>query len=162
MLNCQKEQTIRNLVEDNEMLNLKLNQALDMLSNKHLSHNMNNLQAINTILSNLYKSNPKLALDTINLNKPSHIYKKKSKTINEIAAEQALEQFDWVKNAIKSNKIESESSEIVDSLDNLEFLIKKIKENRKTKFSRLYQPQGLDSELFLNVCINCKGSVKIV
>ncbi|RNA16628.1 golgin-45 [Brachionus plicatilis] len=162
MLNAQKEKTIQNLLEDNEVLNLKLNQTLDILSKKQNRHNMNNLQAVNTILSNLFKSNPKLGLDAINLNHGSQIQKKKSKTINEIGAEQALEQFNWVKKAVISNNIESNSVDMVDKLDNLEILIKKIKENRKTKFSRLYQPQGADSELFLNVCVNCKGSVKII
>lgn len=159
MLNCQKEKTIRNLIEDNELLNLKLNQTLDIYFNKNNRHNLNNFQAINKILSSLLKSNQSLSLSSINLNHGDKIHRKKSKTINEIAAEQVIEQFDWVKKSIKTMNSEID---MIESLDNLEILIKKIKENRNTKFSRLYQPHGVDSELFLNVCVNCKGNVKIV
>ncbi|CAF0910868.1 unnamed protein product [Brachionus calyciflorus] len=165
MLNSQHEKSIKNLLEDNELINLKLNQVLDIVLDKPARHhNLNNLQALNTTLSNLYKKNPKFEINSINLSHGNQVYKKRSKTINEIAAEQVLEQFDWVKQTVKAIPSESETSlNMIENLDNLEILIKKIKENRNSKFSRLYQPHGLGgSELFLNCCINCNGNVKIV
>lgn len=185
MLNAQYEKLTKNLLNDNEMLNLKLNQALDILifykekinksttqtlpNNKHKY--LNNLQAINIILSNLCSIEQDMAkksitsangliLSEIN-SKLVHLpAKKKCKTLNEIIAEQALEQFDWVKTTTKANQ---DSLNLIDSLENLEELITKIKKNRSSKFNRLYQPESSpDFDLLLNVCTKCTGQIKIV
>lgn len=187
MLNAQNEKIIKNLLEDNDLLNLKVNQALDLLisfrekrdnskakQSPHKNKQLNNLQAINLILSNLCsmnqidKTNGSNLFTEINSKFINLNLKKKSKTLNEMMAEQVLEQFDWVKHAVQlnstslpTNQSSANNLNLINSLDNLEHLIKKIKQNRCTKFSRLYQPDG-DTELMLNVCKKCSGQIQQV
>ena len=184
MLNTQNEKVIRGLLNDNEMLNFKLNQAAQMLFDfkeqqqqkttsavmivtQRPGKNLNNLQAVNIIISNLAglsnRSVAELNSKICNLNSS-----KKVKTFNEIVAIEMLEQFDWIKLAVQtikygSNEQNAEFTNPTDSLEKLDQLVRNIKAFKNTKFSRLYQPSGLgDANLLLNVCIKCKGEIKIV
>jgi virulence-associated protein VapD len=183
MLNSHNEKIIRCLLSDNELVNFKLNQAVQLLLELREQHQqssenrkstppvktMNNLQAVNVLLANLASMGPtRTAAAATQLTQPSLTSSKKCKTFNEIVALEMLEQFDWIKLAIQSIRYENEEkngefTNPTDSLDKLEQLVRKIKAYKATKFSRLYQPECLgDANLLLNVCIKCKGEIKIV
>jgi hypothetical protein len=176
MLNSHNEKIIRGLLGDNELLNFKLNQAYQMLldykdpkTETRSVKTMNNLQAINVILSSLASLSPNRTLAANDIGHLSSLSaSRKVKTFNEIVALEMLEQFDWIKMAIQSIKYENEEqngdfTNPADSLDRLEQLVRKIKVYKSTKFSRLYQPDCLgDSNLLLNVCTKCKGEIKVV
>ena len=181
MMNNQSEKLVRNLLNENDLINHKLNTALNILASlkenqspsKHVQQqkSQNNLQLINVLLAKLAQ------LDQANVNKPellreistSHLIIKKqsrSRTLNELVAEEALEQFEWVNAATSAenqNQEELNESSSLSILDRLETLIKQIKQNRITKFARLYQPESVNSsDLMLNVCNKCKGDIKTV
>ena len=89
--------------------------------------------------------------------------------MNEIAAEQMLEQFDWLKAAVNNVESRNESDRenkdlnVIDSLDNLEKLITRIKFNRLTTLGRLFQVVNTsEMNLLLNVCNKCTGKIQIV
>lgn len=165
MLNNQNEKVLKNLLNDNEMLNDKLNQALELLSeikqgnniedlSKNMKKNYNSLQATNLLL---------VGLSTIckKLNRPSYSAKQimnRLKTSNELIAYQMLEQFDWVNFAHYSD------NNAINSFDKLEQLVDKMKLSIATIHSRLYQTTeySKDSETLLNVCNHCKGQIKTV
>ena len=181
MLNSQNEIVLRKLLDDNELLNTKLNKALDLLvkykENKGLSVNkttnhskskyFNSLQCANLLLTNV---------DSLNGNKTEEAFmnlsKIKSKTLNEIAAEQMLEQFDWLKETINNDGSQNEANtqlgekrdlNVVDSLDNLEKLITRIKFNRMTTLGRLFQVVNTsEMNLLLNVCNKCTGKIQVI
>ncbi len=178
----QNENVIKNITNDNNLLNGKLNQALDLLNkynnstgvnnlSKFKSKSFNNFQAANLILANLNnmcKSKNMRTLDTSTtiLNPFKHT---PTKTLNESIAAQMLEQFDWLKTAafqIDPNLSNSDdimkNINVIDSLEKLEKLIKRIKMSRTNSYGRLYQFFGNDSDLFLNVCNKCTGHVQIV
>ena len=181
MLNRQNEIVMKKLLDDNEMLNSKLNQSLELLikykENKNLSVNfnrnhskgktLNSLQCVNILLTNLSSLNL-TAIVTDEFSKKSLAHKSKSKTLNEIAAEQLLEQFDWLKEAANDAEIggrenENKDLNIIDSLDSLEKLITRIKFNRLTTLSRLFQVVNTsEMNLLLNVCNKCTGKIQIV
>lgn len=180
MMNNQSEKLVRNLLNENDLINHKLNTALNILASlkenqspgKHIQQqkSQNNLQLINVLLAKLAQ------LDQAIVNKPellreistSHLVIKKqprSRTLNELVAEEALEQFEWVNAATSAeNQNQEELNESsLSILDRLETLIKQIKQNRITKFARLYQPESVNSsDLMLNVCNKCKGDIKTV
>ena len=184
MLNSQNEIVLKKLLDDNELLNSKINQALEMLIkykesqglavNQNPNHSrgkfLNSLQCINVLLSNLGSLNPNASTKAIeNLSKKSSSHKIKSKTLNEIAAEQMLEQFDWLKAIVNTGENNSENQtdnkdlNVIDSLDNLEKLIMRIKFNRLTTFGRLFQVVNTsEMNLLLNVCNKCTGKIQIV
>ena len=184
MLNRQNEIVMKKLLDDNEMLNSKLNQSLELLikykENKNFSVNfnrnhskgktLNSLQCVNILLTNLSSLNL-TAIVTDEFSKKSLAHKSKSKTLNEIAAEQLLEQFDWLKEAANDAEIggrenaqnENKDLNIIDSLDSLEKLITRIKFNRLTTLSRLFQVVNTsEMNLLLNVCNKCTGKIQIV
>lgn len=184
MLNNQNEKIVKNLLGDNEMLNEKLNKALGILLEYKAKQNMsvkqplkrlNNLQSVNVLLSHLVQldgesTETSRAEMFKEINTISEMKKKQPRTLNELVAEEALEQFEWIKSAnhiilplgadfvpVKSSLSET------DALDRLEILIRQIKQNRANKFSRLYQHESLGGfDLMLNVCKRCKGDIKTV
>lgn len=179
MMNNQSEKLVRNLLNENDLINHKLNTALNILATaKENQSNMspsgksqNNLQLVNVLLAKLAQ------LDQTKMNKSdllreistSHLIVKKqprSRTLNELVAEEALEQFEWVNSAASAenqNQEELSNENSLSTLDRLETLIKQIKQNRITKFARLYQPESVNSsDLMLNVCNKCKGDIKTV
>lgn len=184
MMNNQSEKVIKNLLNENDMINHKLNTALSILKSvqENSSSNMaspastdnkksqNNLQLVNILLAKLAQ------LDHTNTNRAellrqvslSHLTAEtrkqpRSRTLNELVAEEALEQFEWAKTASTEHRLESSCESPVSTLDRLETLIKEIKKNRIAKFGRLYQPDSLNSsDLMLNVCNRCKGEIKTV
>jgi hypothetical protein len=184
MLNSQNEIVLKKLLDDNELLNSKINQALEMLVKYKESHglavnqnpnhskgkSLNSLQCINVLLSNLGTLSPNLSAKAIDsLSKKSNSHKIKSKTLNEIAAEQMLEQFDWLKATLNNTENNGESQtenkdlNITDSLDNLEKLIMRIKFNRLTTLGRLFQVvNSSEMNLLLNVCNKCTGKIQVV
>jgi hypothetical protein len=195
MLNSQNEKLISSLLEDNELLNTKLNKALELFqevtststttTSKQKSQPrraVNNLQAVNILLTNVIsleinKLNQQRLLNEIN-EPPSELAarsggdtsvnrKPKPKTINELIAEEVIQQFEWVKATVQTSPFETGLASSVgdhsDSLDKLELLIKQIKQNRATRFSRLYQPEAVyNCDILLNVCNRCKGEIKTV
>jgi hypothetical protein len=184
MLNSQNEIVLKKLLDDNELLNSKLNQALEMLvkykESKGLSVNqnpnhskgkcLNSLQCVNVLLSNLGSFSQNSSSKPIeSLAKKNNSHRIKSKTLNEIAAEQMLEQFDWLKAAVNNVESRNESDRenkdlnVIDSLDNLEKLITRIKFNRLTTLGRLFQVVNTsEMNLLLNVCNKCTGKIQIV
>ena len=173
LLNKQNEKVLRSLLEDNELLNEKLNTALDLLSeikqNKagsKLKRNFNNLQAANFLLVGLQSlvepgqpiiSRPKL---------------KSLTTENEKIGWQMLEQYDWVNLAMKdlhtlddsARQNGEDSLNLIDSFEKLEQLIDRIKISRSTIHSRLFQSTQMSGEfdLLVNVCNKCTGNIKTV
>lgn len=128
MLNSQNEKLIKNLLEDNELLNGKLNKALELfmdLKEKLQSpvqtapeakkkspqatknnKSLNNLQAVNVLLTNLVgleadKPKHDRLLAEIN-DRRADVKVKKAKTMNELIGEELLEQFQWVKTSIQT------------------------------------------------------------
>lgn len=184
MLNSQNEIVLKKLLDDNELLNSKINQALEMLVKYKESHGLavnqnpnhskgkclNSLQCINVLLSNLGTLSPNFSAKAIDsLSKKSNSHKIKSKTLNEIAAEQMLEQFDWLKATVNNTENNNESQtenkdlNVTDSLDNLEKLIMRIKFNRLTTLGRLFQVvNSSEMNLLLNVCNKCTGKIQVV
>jgi hypothetical protein len=176
MLNIQNEHVVRGLLNDDQLLNFKLNQALELLSNlkQNLSEssskilstskksstktNINNLQAINLLLFDLVQLNNKnTSKKTLNLNDINQsvsdlslkTFKKRSKTINEIIAIEMLEQFDWIKSAIQAIKYETDEQKIGDftnPTDSLDKLEALIKKIRSHKNSRF-------ARLFMSDCL---------
>jgi hypothetical protein len=186
LLSLRNENAMKNLLNDNQLLNEKLNQALSLLikysnsssssnkSPKFKAKNYNNFQAANLLLANLNNlcstnnikpdASPKALFS--NQPKSSNV-----KTLNESLVDQMIEQFDWLKTAAlhadtsptASQSPPASSVNVFDSLDKLEKLIQRIKLTRNNKFARLYQPVDCDeADLFLNVCNKCTGQVKIV
>ena len=186
---------IQDLLRDNEYLNVKLNHAIELIqasstasssSTKHKA--CNNLQAAHVILSHLTATTTTAQQqpDTVNSsssNSNNNSAPKTAKTINEIAAEQMVEQFDWLKAelldvdamptstpaSVATGAVSSEATGIasvcsVGSLEKLERLIARIKAKRLTaSYGRLFQSNADDGEsLLLNVCNKCKGEIKIV
>lgn len=94
------------------------------------------------------------------------------KTESESIGSQMLEQFDWLKlemNEINSQnpfkvRTEEDLNTSIDSFDKLETLVDRIKINRNTIHSRLFQTTEMsgDFDLLLNVCNNCKGRIQTV
>lgn len=186
MLDTHNEKIVKNLIGDSELLNFKLNQAVqlvDEIKKNEQPHRktLNNLQAANILLSSLASmatpSDPSKHLTELTARAMStlNLANRKSKTLNELVALEWLEQFDWVKSSFykccnhQAQRVE-EPSHIgyyvnpSDSLDQLEQLVNKIKAYKSSKFARLYQPAGINSDpnLLLNVCIKCKGQLKVV
>jgi hypothetical protein len=116
---------MKNVLEDNETINFKLNEALKLVSmlqemskeetkeelgQEHLSKHYNNLQAVNLLMSNLNGLRHS-AMNSKNKGKEvdfkEHLDSKvksfKTKTFNEMYAKQMIEQFDWVRTATQSN-----------------------------------------------------------
>jgi hypothetical protein len=183
---------MKNITTDNDLLNEKLNQALDLLNkynnsiglnnvSKFKSKNSNNFQAANLILANLNNLCKSKSIKTVDTNSvlsnTSNQFKtnKPVKTLNESIAAQMLEQFDWLKTAafqldpnLSLQKPNSDdilkNMNVIDSLDKLEKLIRRIKMTRTNLYGRLYQFFGNDNDcdLFLNVCNKCTGNVQIV
>ena len=184
MLNSQNEIVMKKLLDDNELLNLKLNQALELLVsykesnglavNKNQNHSktkyFNSLQCANLLLSNLSSLSPTKMATHENISNMSNSHKTKSKTLNEIAAEQMLEQFEWLKATLNSTEHrtdlhdgDNQDLNVVDSLDSLEKLITRIKFNRLTTLGRLFQVVNTsEMNLLLNVCNKCTGKIQIV
>lgn len=185
MLNKQSEKVIKGLISDNDLLNSKLNIALNILNERMttqattlpLHRPQNNLQLVNVLLSRLAQ------LDSIQskqvdilakVNSPIAAVKaaqarqRRSRTVNELMADEALEQLEWVKTAttaaaVPTAETESSSESASSALDRLEILIKQIKQNRAYKFGRLYQPESINgADIMLNVCNKCKGDIKTV
>ncbi len=175
LLNNQNEKVLSNLLNDNELINDKLNQALDLLSDlkdqeskSKIKKAYNNLQASTLLLcglNSLYKSNT-----TTNRSYSPQI--NRPKTNNELISAQMLEQYNWVNLAIHSNHNHSATTDqadtsgvAIDSFDKLEKLFDKIKLSRTTIHSRLYQSTEnnlIDSKQLLNFCTSCKGQIKII
>lgn len=136
-------------LDDNELLNDKLNQVYDLLTKlttndpngsstmkSHKTRTFNNLQVANLLVSNLSKmlnqTNPlnSIVIDD-KLNK-TNSHKMKSKTINEIIGEQMLEQFDWLKAAFReetsnnnskpNTEPQSHSSDLINNCENVNFM----------------------------------------
>lgn len=167
MLNNQNEKVLKNLLSDNEMLNDKLNQALDLLSeikestnvdellhkNSNKNKSYNNLQATNLLLVGLSAVCKKF-------NKPTYsaAHTSRLKTSNEAIAHQMSEQFNWV------SMTQANTDDSISSFEKLEQLIDKIKFSKATIHSRLYQTTecSRDTNSLLNVCTRCKGQIKIV
>ena len=90
------------------------------------------------------------------------------KTENEMVSTQMLEQFDWVNLAMKeatvinNTKPDETNSNLIDSFEKLEQLISRIKVNRTTIHSRLFQTTDMSGDLMLNVCTKCTGKIQIV
>ena len=175
LLNNQNEKVLSNLLNDNELINDKLNQALDLLSDlkdqeskSKVKKAYNNLQASNLLicgLNSLFKSNTNTNRSYLpQINRP--------KTNNELISAQMLEQYNWVNLAIHSNNNHSTTmgqddttSGVIDSFDKLEKLFDKIKLSRTTIHSRLYQSTEnnfRDSKQLLNFCTSCRGQIKII
>lgn len=190
LLSLQNENVIRNLVQDNGLLNEKLNQALDLIvkynneksgTNKFKSKNSNNFQAANLLLANLNhlcsnQIEKTKKFDFISLKQLKN-HHESPKTLNESIAQHFLEQFDWLKTAAfqidpnlkqppTSNELSASPSEpnFTDSLEKLEKLIQRIRLTRTSTYGRLFQSANNDNEtdLFLNVCNKCTGKVKVV
>jgi len=169
-LNQQNEKVLKNILDDNEMLNNKLNQALDMLIGIREPNRLdvpqtnpkkyyNNLQASNLLLvglSTVCAKSGRSMTSSQPVNNPQ-----RSKATNELIGYQMLEQFSWVNSAIAN----SNETDAINSFDKLEKLLDKIKLSRSTVHSRLYQTTDTirtDSETLLNFCNHCKGQIKIV
>lgn len=174
LLNQQNEKILKNVLKDNELLNEKLNEALEKLhtfktkvdpnnTTEFKTKNLNNLQAINTLISKLNALNEHSQSRSTQSSKKSEPIR--IKTINEIIAEQMLEQFDWLNAAVQimQNKPCELGGDFVDSLDLLEQLVKRIKTNRLSKYGRLFQPVfSGDTDILLNICKKCTGQLKVV
>ena len=167
LLNKQNEKVLRSLLEDNELLNEKLNTALDLLNeikqNKAgTKRNFNNLQAANFLLVGLQSLiGPGQAITQSKL--------KPLTTENEKIGWQMLEQYDWVNLAMNdlhtlddsTRKNGEDSLNLIDSFEKLEQLIDRIKISRSTIHSRLFQSTQMSGEfdLLVNVCNKCKGNI---
>lgn len=87
------------------------------------------------------------------------------KTENEMIGTQMLEQFEWVTLAMSdatNSKPDESNPNYIDSFEKLEQLISRIKINRNTIHSRLFQTTDMSGELLLNVCTKCTGKIQIV
>lgn len=159
-----------------DLLN-KYNNSIGVNSlSKFKSKNYNNFQAVNLILAslnNLCKSKNIKQIDTNTSN--IGMRNKPVKTLNESIATQMIEQFDWLRTAAFQTDVNLSMTKpnsddvmknvnVIDSLDNLEKLIKRIKMSRTNSYGRLYQFYGNenDTDLFVNVCNKCTGHVQIV
>lgn len=178
LLNKQNEKVLKNLLNDNEMLNQKLNQALELLNqsnsdnNVYIKRNHNNFQAVNLLLLGLDRTQKRAAntsQDNIPMPKiPSLILK----TDNEAIGGQMLEQFNWVNLAMNEvNPVPQPVSKVganpdeafsyVDNFEKLEQLIDRVKKSRSTIHSRLFQTTDMgDFDLMLNVCNICNGKIQ--
>lgn len=177
LLNNQNEKVLSNLLNDNELINDKLNQALDLLSDlkdqeskSKVKKAYNNLQASTLLicgLNSLFKrnTNTNRSYSPPQINRP--------KTNNELISAQMLEQYNWVNLAIHSDNNHSTTTDqddtmsggVIDSFDKLEKLFNKIKLSRTTIHSRLYQSTEnnlMDSKQLLNFCTSCRGQIKII
>lgn len=182
LLNKQNERVLDNLLKDNGLLNSKLNQALELLNVKEKQNDnsqkieedikkCNNLQVANMLLLGLKNKKKNIPIEDLNaLNFRNMDY---LKTANEEVGAQMLEQFDWVKHAMKDNTLQGysinknyndESVSYIDSFDKLEELINRIKVSRSTIHSRLFQNTEMsgDFDLLLNCCNACNGKIKTV
>ncbi len=83
------------------------------------------------------------------------------KTENEAIGAQMLDQFEWVKLSDVKNE---DNLSTIDSFDKLEQLVERIKSNRSTLHSRLFQTTDTsgDFDILVNVCNRCKGKIQIV
>jgi hypothetical protein len=124
LLNEQNEKCMKNVLEDNETINFKLNEALKLVSllqtkqkeeaqdehgQDNFSKHYNNLQAVNVLISTLnglrqYASNSNRAKEAdFQVHLDSKVKSFKTKTFNEMCIKQMIEQFDWVRTATQSN-----------------------------------------------------------
>jgi hypothetical protein len=206
LLHKQNENVLRNLLNDNQILNEKLNQALDLLKNikstdfqvaetpsTKLKKSLNNFQAANLLINSIkqlentnschFETQP--ATNTNSYSQSSQSKTKRAITENELIATQMLEQYDWVRLAIggvnnnhhlnslsksqsarasncSTQNIEENSPHSIDTFDKLELLINRIKLNRNTIHSRLFQATDMagDFDLLLNVCNHCSGQIQ--
>lgn len=181
LLNKQNGKVLKSMLADNELINNKLNQALDMLSSlkenessllpcpPKIKRCFNNFQAVNMLLLEVKKLSIGNSTEHIQIN-PMHTDKTKPflKTENEMVSTQMLEQFDWVNLAMKeatvinNTKPDETNSNLIDSFEKLEQLISRIKVNRTTIHSRLFQTTDMSGDLMLNVCTKCTGKIQIV
>lgn len=179
LLNKQNEKVLKSVLNDNEMLNQKLNQALEILNknnpDKRLNtkRNHNNFQAANLLLLELKKAQKGTAIDFQDNIPMPRIPSLIQKTYNEAIGGQMLEQFNWVNRAMNevnpvpqpvTSKVGANNEEAfsyVDNFDKLEKLIDQVKKSRSTIHSRLFQTTDMgDFDLMLNVCNTCNGKIQ--
>ena len=171
LLSQQNDKVLKNLISDNELLNDKLNQALNLINDINSTddslrpkRNLNNLTVVSSLISGLYSIKTRNSSNLSNL-KTEPWHKTKAKTPNETIAAQMLEQFDWLRYAIQSPNVKNVdfNPELIDSFEKLDNLISRIKISRSTIHSRLYQLTEVGQvDLFVNICNRCKGQVKVV
>lgn len=179
LLNKQNEKVLKNVLDDNEMLNQTLNQALELLNENnsdnqvHLKSNHNNFQVANLLLLGLNRAQNRTSTNFQNNIPMPSIPTLTLKTENEAIGGQMLEQFNWVNQAMNEvnsvpqpvSKVGSnnkdEAFSYVDNFEKLEQLIERVKKSRSTIHSRLFQTTDMgDFDLMLNVCNTCNGKIQ--
>lgn len=160
LLNEQNEKCMKNVLEDNETINFKLNEALKLVSllqtksneevqeelgQEHHSKHYNNLQAVNLLMSTLngLRRSATYSNKGKEVDFQEHLHSKvksfKTKTFNEMCAKQMIDQFDWVRTATQSNV---EDKLLIENSSEQDFL-----GNYSTRIAQQIEPEQIGDSL---------------